>query len=402
MLLCDAFCELSSYVKNDDFGDILELKYGLPAEITRRDESWCMDLMAAALIGQQIKHAEHLILSDAAITSAIFAMSAKPSTLSDCLEVARFPWEHAWIEWNEGARLKALSLLGPAFVKPMGGPTHILMPKKIGLLVKTDKEGRAGTIFVGWSNAYDDLKNILDENRFNLNPKANIRLEDVPRIAIPYATFDFDRLPDQDDEIMMSNKGKHHSLASIILETLIPNPAQVKPSDIAAAQRIAAVFKVPKTALIEKYFAAMESYIHTEAMLEDRKASLFGDVMNEFLSFIGITLLFCAKNTVSFKPEDRSKINKQRLKSGKTELLDHQVVHMRLNSLDRTIGISQTADIERRMHSVKGHFVRRGTAIFWRRQHLRWRHSSIPALANKKINVISGPVDLNSFAELRS
>ncbi len=75
------------------------------------------------------------------------------------------------------------------------------------------------------------------------------------------------------------------------------------------------------------------------------------------------------------------RLNKQRLKRGKPKLLAH--TEMRLRLFQPTGGDhGEAALVSRRMarlHHVRGHFVRRGDAIFWRKPHLRGKANAIQA-----------------------
>jgi hypothetical protein len=320
-------------------------------------------------------------------------MSSKPTSLAGCLEVARFPWTQAWIEWNENARAQAMELLGP-----WGMRSDLYgLPKKVGVLVKTDKEGRKGTIFVAWSGGYDHITKHIPTSDLRA---MKMRYYDLPSAAIPFAEFDFDRT-----EFNPANFFTHESMSNLLLKTLVRDQKDRTSHDMEACSRIASIFTVPYTKLMEKTLAFKKTELQGSVQASEAEhhalAGMMGDLCHEMLPFIGITLLFCAKNAISVRPEDRSKLNKQRLKSGKSELKNHGVVYMRLNSADRSSGLSLASNVERRMHSVKGHFVRRGPTIFWRRQHIRWSHSSIPVLQNKKTKVTSGQVDVQRLLDMR-
>jgi hypothetical protein len=67
-----------------------------------------------------------------------------------------------------------------------------------------------------------------------------------------------------------------------------------------------------------------------------------------------------------------TRLNRQRLRKGKTPLLDHAEVRLDLwaNSGGRArelAGIRESS----RLHVVRGHMVRRGECMFWRRSHFR-------------------------------
>jgi hypothetical protein len=408
MLLCDTLAEMADYFERPSFFGEVEMNFGIPRELTESSGNLKMQMHASALLGSQIKKSERLILSDPSISAALFATASKPATLASCMEVARFPWKSAWIEWNEGARGDAMRLIGPWHYRD----EHFTsMPKKVGLLIQTDEEGRKGMISVAWSGGYSGQEKEIAPF-FKIDPKARVRFDDMPSTAIPFMEFDFDRTDFNDAGI-----GDLESLSNIIVKTMVRDPSKVTESDRDAAKKIACFFCVPYTRALEIVGKENADYLKGPSGSKEIKKmqgygelgvyqpgmefnSIISDVYNEILPFIGCTLLFCAKNAISLKDEERGKLNKQRIKSGKPNLLDHQVVYMRLNSADRQSGLGQGSTVERRIHSVRGHFVRRGDSIFWRRQHIRWSNSIAPVVDKITKVTAARPIDTDSFQKM--
>lgn len=97
--------------------------------------------------------------------------------------------------------------------------------------------------------------------------------------------------------------------------------------------------------------------------------NLWPDVVQALAFFA----LLGARVPLAEKPVDRGRLNKARVKAGKPALLDH---------VQLTIGRPQPAHSAEhswqegarrhpRLHSVRGHLVRRRDQIFWRAPHLR-------------------------------
>lgn len=85
-------------------------------------------------------------------------------------------------------------------------------------------------------------------------------------------------------------------------------------------------------------------------------------------------LLLMAGMPLDLKQQSRAALNVKRTAKGRAKLLDHVVVssnvfprHAASQALLGTGGSRRST----RLHYVRGHLVRRGDAIFWRRPHLR-------------------------------
>ncbi|AWW75418.1 hypothetical protein CD351_13355 [Erythrobacter sp. KY5] len=87
-------------------------------------------------------------------------------------------------------------------------------------------------------------------------------------------------------------------------------------------------------------------------------------------------LILNAQAQIETRPADLAALNRQRLRKGKPRLLDHSEVRLFkpcFIASDRHDGGDAASEARRRarLHHVRGHFVRRGNALFWRRPHLR-------------------------------
>jgi hypothetical protein len=98
------------------------------------------------------------------------------------------------------------------------------------------------------------------------------------------------------------------------------------------------------------------------------------DVIPEILPFLSLMMLMTAVGGTQTRASDLARLNKQRAKKQLTPLLEHEVVHVRLDRRQAAtlkgpyVGVPGGS---RRPHIVGGHFVRRGDKIFWRRAHMR-------------------------------
>jgi len=110
----------------------------------------------------------------------------------------------------------------------------------------------------------------------------------------------------------------------------------------------------------------------TPASLEEALRQCLTMVAGDFPFLLAFCLLLTARNAVAFAPISLERLNASRAKGGKFPLLDHIEVKARLGG-DPPIRRLETGlrRSESRLHFVSGHFVRRGTNVFWRRSHLR-------------------------------
>ena len=88
---------------------------------------------------------------------------------------------------------------------------------------------------------------------------------------------------------------------------------------------------------------------------------------------IGFLLLLTANGQVEQHRVSQSVLNRRRRARGKEALLDHAEVRLNLMRGERSSHASPAATglAGVRLHHVRGHFVRRGDAIFWRKAHMR-------------------------------
>jgi hypothetical protein len=263
------------------------------------------------------------VLDDAVAAIAARAAFADPHRMIDCLELLRLPAPLLWLEWSERGRRLVMSELG--LVDPIEAARAA---GRAGLLVKSDETGRRGEVVIAWDGdaAEPDLSPLvmrfdLDDSDFATRASANVETRSL-------------RIGD-----------------SATLSTLL---GHVRFELMPAWSRY--------------YDAACSTPAARDAALQESLAVIAGD----FPFLAAFCILIAAKNAVAFQPIELGRLNASRAKRGKPPLLDHIEVKARLGgarALGRPGQIS--ARTESRLHFVSGHFVRRGSAIYWRRAHLR-------------------------------
>lgn len=228
--------------------------------------------------------------------------------LNASTDIIRVPASECWIEWTEEA-----SGTEPSF--------------RIGAFVESDSEGRAGVITI-----------VMEQTRGG------------PAIAPARFQFDFDQF------LAPTCDGLRFSVRHDLLDL----------SDFFACVH----------GEIDPAYAAnlLRSGPHNRLAGEKRRmAQSLWMLPTMVFAFL---LVLNATKQIEARPVDLSALNRRRLSRGKPKLLDHSEVCLfnstRANTADGALR-HDTSDLRSsaRLHHVRGHFVRRGDLLFWRRPHLR-------------------------------
>jgi hypothetical protein len=82
-------------------------------------------------------------------------------------------------------------------------------------------------------------------------------------------------------------------------------------------------------------------------------------------------LLMTAKEGTDRQIINMQRANRARLLTGKSLLLDHIEVRVRIGAQMTRSPESPGSGLQRRLHHVRGHLARRGHTVYWRSPHLR-------------------------------
>lgn len=294
------------------------------------------------------------VLSDEVIGAAMHLLLSKPMSMTACVRALRIFAPCLWIEWLEAPRLAIRKELG--ITEPNGKD----IPHRVGFLVRTDAEGRRGTVELAWHHALGD--------------------DQVPQVCPMLMEFDFDRL---DDESVVGSVAE----GSDLLRRWAGHPGEIaalKMLDRTATEKWSALGR--KSA---ESFAATLTNLRPADRFRSVENSIYDDLSGEFLNALAMILLLSTKNGTESRAEDRTKLNKARAKRGEPPLLDHVTAYLKLSKAERAAGIRHGdggVTGGRRPHMVRGHTVVRGRQIFWRRAHMRCLDSDVAA-ATKTIKV---------------
>jgi hypothetical protein len=100
--------------------------------------------------------------------------------------------------------------------------------------------------------------------------------------------------------------------------------------------------------------------------------------------------LLATRAELTERPIERAPLNVQRSKSGKPPLLDHVELTLKVGGgspESRPSSFMHTRS-DPRLHLVRGHVFKRGTALFWRSAHLRGRPDLTP-ISTRTYNVVA-------------
>ena len=341
MLLCDLLARMS--------GPGAMGRFGLPEVGGTIGAIFAQAGMMTEMIGGGTRY----VLEDDVVAAATHVVMGRPRSMRDCAAALRLPWRRAWVEWREPARIAVRETLG--IVTENGRPP----PLRFGFLVEADAEGRRGTVRFAWSHAAEELD--------------GMELASVSPFAM---AFDFDRV-EGPAERMPGHE-----------EALGYRRWAKSPADLDALDQLSTAFWREAT---------RDGAIVMDGMARDARRPLDevlreadGDLVGEPLSFLATVMLLSARGAVREQPEDRSRLNKSRLKARKQPLLDHVVLRMRLSGAERRAAAEAAARNGtggmRGMKHVIGHFVVRARTIFWRRAHYRGLNGP-PAATTRTVHV---------------
>jgi hypothetical protein len=292
------------------------------------------------------------VLADGLVRSCIALAYSGGDQLAGCIDLIRIPSELMWIEWAEVPRLDELYRhyrpAGSDDVVPCG--TH-----RAGLLLRSDRDGRRGSLRTFWTTAGRPEEPILSP------------IETVVDFsgAVDAAT---------DPEALLDGK-----LVSVSAE---PD------ASLNALLRCAAFRFDP--AWLAFYRDAVRSRADRESLVSKSLGTVGFDVpvLSALLLLLGI------RSELVWRPSTLERLNAKRARGARPQLLEHVEISAPLLEYGHS-GDRQAPDSGRqspRMHHVRGHLVRQRHALYWRRPH--WRgHVRIGTIRSRTVELTLGDVD---------
>ena len=263
------------------------------------------------------------VLSDELVRTATHLAYAEGDRLSACLDLIRVPACSLWVEWADGPRqeiLRDVPSLNTGVDSPVG---------RAGVLLQAAADCRSGTVRTFWS---------ARDERAYLSPVTTL--------------FDFDGEP--------------------------------RPCG-GADWRGAAVLSLPEEPAIDELLKHLRFNFDPgwSAHYASRcpNSELRSRVLHSNLSgcafdlpmLMAFFLLLGARNTLPRREVSLEKLNRRRMHSGKSPLLEHIEVSAPLDEPPAPTSTQRGEALRDSpcLHHVRGHLVRRGSSVFWRSPHLR-------------------------------
>jgi hypothetical protein len=267
-----------------------------------------------------------VVLAGDLVHAATMLAYSDGDRLAGCLDLVHAPMQSVWIEWLESERQAALLNV------PNLNARVILTAKRGGVLVNSDKSGRAGTIRTFWSLP-----------------------DDVVHTGSVLTDFDLDNPLRQQTSLASVFDGQRASI-------LAPEEPAIDMVLSHAGSRF-------DPAWAGYYRSGRLSELEQTAVLH----SALGTTAYDTPMLFALFLLMTAKDGVHRRSSELSKLNRARQHAGRPPLLEHVEAALRLSAQTDSQERAESERMRRpsRMHRVRGHLARRGNKIFWRTSHLR-------------------------------
>jgi hypothetical protein len=271
------------------------------------------------------------VLSDELATACAELAYAGGHRLVQCLDLIRIPGPSVWVEWRDSAALLgAREYFGEAFNQAA------YRQRRAGVMLSSSASGQSGVMHTVWADA-----------------------DQKPLVAAVDVRLDFNLRSAQLD------KGGDIFFGGWAAVT-DPDPYVAQLLDCARYQferSWGAYYRA-----VAKSDAARGHVVH----------SSLGSVARDIPVLMAFFLLLASSGALMRRPISRGQLNRKRVLSGKGPLLDHVEASLSIFASHPAQHADQCAPEGRfrRLHHVRGHLVRRGSIIYWRRAHTRGTYSA--------------------------
>ncbi len=283
----------------------------------------------------------------------------RPSKMFDAFRICRLPHANMWIEFDFANRTEWLErVMRTEGFKPSTNPMSVT-PIRLGLYVeRLDAHGRRFTIHPVWSLRDPDpntlevsicnLVMLIDLDDLRLRPFSDEKVEQhVSAMKRREATWTTKYLRDRRE-----------------VEALLSLENHIRPH-------------IPDY-LAPLWTVAAESPETEKVMYEAAQY----DLASEWRFFLAFLMILNSRNLVQYgDEEDYTRLNRQRVKSGKSPLLAHRPITLSLHLRDymrRVYSRSAADPTDIHRHIVGGHFKLRKSGLWWWSPHLRGNVGEVP------------------------
>jgi hypothetical protein len=249
-----------------------------------------------------------------------------------CADLLHMPAPTLWVEWCNEPWQSALRRYGFPLIE--GARQWV---GRRGALIKSSLDGRRGFVRTFWTAGENNTEVLASS------------LE---------AFFDFDALENDGPEPPDGGEGG-------LQATQVRDGIRANGEDV-----LARCFRF-------RYERSWHKYYEKAHLAENARLALWqytlGTIALDIPMLLAFTLLLSTRGGLPRALSDLERLNRARLKSGKTALLDH--IQVRAPLLPEYIEQQRLDHLSMRrgprLHHVRGHLVRRGSQLFWRIPHLR-------------------------------
>jgi hypothetical protein len=267
------------------------------------------------------------VLSADLVSCATQLAYAEGDRVAGCLDLIHVPAQDVWIEWPEQPRLATLREIPSLEVN-----TGRVNAKWAGSLVRATPHCRSGTIRTFWSTS-----------------------EELAYLSPMITSFNL-------DESMRKCRTTD--------PTIWRGDAVLQLKEEPAIDELLEYFRFQLDDEWAKYYheRAQDSALREAILRACLRHCAFDPPM-----LMAFALLLGARDLLPRQTINRDRLNRARNSAGRPPLLEHIEVSAPINIL-RAPDHGQANDARRlspRLHHVRGHIVRRGSAVFWRSPHLR-------------------------------
>lgn len=286
------------------------------------------------------------VVTDDLLRACVDLAYSEGAGLSACLDLVHIPAEQVWIEWSGRVQRDAIVRLLPECAN-----TQHFDGLHRGVLISADSAGRAGSVRTFWLPSTASAEPLMAalETHLDLNGDLDVyRAESL--------------------------------LEGVAVEVRDPCNAQIDKLLRCAGFRLIDAWL--------RYYAAVA---RTAAQREEVIRRSLATVAFDPPILIALFLLLNLRSELVQVPISRERLNAKRLRLGRRPLLAHIEVSSAVLAVEprrdsHTVpAASRTAP---RLHRVRGHIVRRGDAVFWRRPH--WRgHVRLGSIQSRTVTLRS-------------
>jgi hypothetical protein len=270
------------------------------------------------------------VLSDELATACAELAYAGGHRLVRCLDLIRIPGPSVWVEWRDSAaQLGAREYFGEAL--DQAGQRQ----RRAGVMLCSAPSGQSGMMHTVWADAGQE-----------------------PLVAAVDVHLEFTKGSAQPD-----NRG----------DIFLGGWAAVTDSDPYVAQ----LLDCARYQFESSWGAYYRTTAGTDAARTQVIHSSLSSVARDVPVLMAFFLLLASSDALTRRPVSREHLNRKRVRSGKGPLLDHVEASLSIFATHPVTHADHKPNGRfRRHHHVRGHLVRRGSVIYWRRAHARGRSSA--------------------------